>query len=78
MVKCVFDPPPPPPMPSVGASERPPLGLKPKITHDIQRTLEILEAMSRYASAGIPIPLQWVQELADLYPYQRADHFRKD
>ena len=72
MVKCVFDPPPTPPMPSVGAPERPPLGLKPKAIHDTTRALDILDAIERYARAKMPVPVEWVFELKELYPWRRS------
>lgn len=52
--------------------KRPPLGLMPKNLHDVKRALDILDAMERYASVQKPIPLEWVQELKMLYPYERT------
>jgi hypothetical protein len=37
-------------------------GLKPKKIHDQQRLLEIIDAMSRYASTGNAIPAEWFAE----------------
>lgn len=44
----------------------PPLGLKPKWIHDLQRRREIFEAMERYSDAGKPIPREWIDELREL------------
>jgi hypothetical protein len=52
-------------------SAKPPLGLKPKNIHDTVRALDILDAMQRYASANMPVPLEWVLELKELYPWRR-------
>jgi hypothetical protein len=51
---------------------RPPIGLMPKAIHDTKRALSILEAMDRYATAAKPVPIEWVQELATLFPSQRS------
>ena len=45
---------------------KPPLGLKPKWVHDMQRKIEILEAMERYCDAEVPIPKEWLRELIEL------------
>jgi hypothetical protein len=50
---------------------RPPLGLMPKTIHDTKRALSILEAMARYATASQPVPIEWVHELTELFPFQR-------
>ncbi len=52
-------------------AKRPPLGLMPKNIHDTKRVLDILDAMERYASAGMPAPVAWVLELKELYPWRR-------
>lgn len=45
----------------------PPIGLRPEKLaeemHQRSRCIEILEAMSRYSSAGKPVPHEWVTEL---------------
>lgn len=46
---------------------RPPLGLVPRKIRTEQRITEIVDAMSRYASAGKPVPAHWIQELQDLW-----------
>jgi len=51
---------------------RPPVGLMPKTIHDTKRALSILDAMERYATAAKPVPVEWVHELATLFPYQRS------
>ena len=42
---------------------KPPLGLVPRFIVVEKRTVEILEAMIRYASAGYRIPQEWREEL---------------
>ncbi|WP_157645659.1 hypothetical protein [Burkholderia ubonensis] len=43
---------------------KPPLGLVPKYIHDERRMKEILGAIERYSDAGLPVPVEWVQELS--------------
>ena len=45
------------------AAAKPPLGLTPRWLIEEQRTMAILEAMHRYAVAGLPIPEEWTDEL---------------
>lgn len=55
-------------------AEKPPLGLRPKwiydqsrfIETDKLRSIEILEAMMRYAEVQKPIPFDWIRELEQL------------
>jgi hypothetical protein len=42
---------------------KPPLGLTPRWSLDLQRTREILAAMDRYVEAGLVIPEEWTDEL---------------
>ena len=44
--------------------ERPPLGLRPKWVHDLERQSEIMGAINRYLEAGKTPPEEWVLELA--------------
>lgn len=53
------------------SSEKPPLGLRPRWIVDALRIREILEAMDRYNSAGVPIPTDWSDELNELFEAQR-------
>ena len=43
--------------------QKPPLGLRPKFIVAEGRTVEILEAMKRYAERGMEIPQEWRDEL---------------
>ncbi|MBR4614870.1 MAG: hypothetical protein IKO55_04635 [Kiritimatiellae bacterium] len=45
--------------------EPPPLGLMPRKIHVQRRTVDILEAMLRYVSAGLAIPDEWKDELSE-------------
>lgn len=47
-------------------SQKPPLGLKPRYIHDVERIDEILCAIERYTDANMSIPKSWVNELRDL------------
>lgn len=42
-----------------------PIGLKPKWVHDFHRSIDIIDAIHRYVSAGLIPPIEWVEELAD-------------
>ena len=41
---------------------KPPLGIMPKYIHDEKRIDEILDAISRFGSAGVSIPVKWIEE----------------
>jgi len=43
--------------------KKPPIGLKPKHIHDMERQIEILSAMKRYVKNGKTIPMEWINEL---------------
>jgi len=44
----------------------PPIGLKPRDIHDMERTEAILQAMLRYIEADVSIPMDWKEELDEL------------
>lgn len=46
--------------------EKPPLGLKPRHVHDMERFVEIADAIHRYLAAGKSIPDEWIEELNDI------------
>ena len=43
-----------------------PLGIEPRVIWKSKRINDILDAMERYATAKVPIPVEWVEELKDL------------
>lgn len=45
----------------------PPLGLTPRWIRDMERFEEIISAMKRYSQAGMPIPIEWIEEVDELY-----------
>lgn len=45
---------------------KPPVGLKPRKTHDLTRIREISSAIERYVDAEKQIPADWLKELGDL------------
>lgn len=45
---------------------KPPIGLKPKYIHDIERIKEIIDAMKRYSENNISIPVEWIDELVSI------------
>ena len=47
--------------------KKPPLGITPKNIHDLMRVEEIITAMKRYSNEEIPIPIEWITELHDLF-----------
>jgi hypothetical protein len=46
--------------------KKPPLGLRPKWIVDELRLKEIKEAIKRYISEGMEIPIEWVTEYNEL------------
>jgi len=46
--------------------EKPPIGLKPKWIHDLNRMAEVLESIARYARDQKPIPEEWLEEAHEL------------
>ena len=46
---------------------KPPLGLTPRWIRDVERFEEIISAMKRYSQAGMPIPIEWIEEVDELY-----------
>lgn len=47
--------------------KKPPLGLKPKRIHDLERSVEIREAIERYSKFGKEIPEEWIKEYCELF-----------
>ncbi|MDD4775886.1 MAG: hypothetical protein PHG75_05205 [Syntrophomonas sp.] len=47
-------------------NELPPLGLAPKWVWQGKRITEIIEAMNRYITADLEIPIRWVEEYNEL------------
>lgn len=43
--------------------KKPPIGLIPRWTHDMQRAMDLVNAIDRYADADMPIPKEWIDEL---------------
>lgn len=46
---------------------KPPIGLTPRWIRDMERFEEIISAMERYSEAGVPIPIEWIEEVDELY-----------
>ena len=46
--------------------EKPPVGLRPKKYADIERKLEILEAMIRYVRSSKKVPSEWIEEFIEI------------
>lgn len=44
-----------------------PLGLTPRWIREEERFKEITSAMIRYSLAKLPIPLEWITEVEELY-----------
>lgn len=47
--------------------KKPPLGLEPRDVHEEYRIMDIFAAMKRYSMAEMVIPLEWIEELDDLF-----------
>lgn len=45
----------------------PPIGIMPRDIHDHVRGDSILAAMERYSEEGLAVPLEWVNELQDIW-----------
>ena len=57
---------------------KPPLGVKPRHIHDVERIDDLVSAIARYISAGYAIPSEWVDELTELcerYPKNKNNSF---
>ena len=52
---------------------KPPIGITPRWLLDEERAIEIKQAITRYNEADYPIPIEWVQELNEIY--ERLDKF---
>lgn len=44
-----------------------PLGITPRWLLDEERAIEIEQAIARYNEADYPIPVEWIQELNEVY-----------
>ena len=44
----------------------PPIGIKPRRIHDLQRLTELFAAVLRYMEAEKKVPEEWVDEIRDL------------
>ena len=47
-------------------SKKPPIRLKPKKDHLLERLHEVRSAIVRYCDAELPIPVEWVEEYNEL------------
>ena len=47
--------------------KRPPIGIKPQITHDLIRLDELQAAMLRFIEVDRPVPHKWTCEYLELY-----------
>jgi hypothetical protein len=52
--------------------ERNPIGITPRYIHDELRCVSLVEAMMRYAHAGLRIPKDWIEELEHLNSRKEA------
>lgn len=57
----------------VTGEKKPPLGLMPREIHDMNRGLEILDAMKRYIESDKTIPKEWFEELQYSHGEPNAD-----
>ena len=48
-------------------SNKPPIGITPRWLLDEERAIEIEQAIARYNEADYPIPIEWIQELNEVY-----------
>ena len=52
--------------------KKPPIGLKPRRLHDLQRRHDIYDAILRFTAADVAVPEEWVYELITLEPHRRS------
>ena len=45
---------------------KPPFGVKPRAVHDQSRLSDLFHAVLRYMTDGSAIPLEWIDEIAEL------------
>tara|TARA_R110002020_G_scaffold158216_2_gene341292 strand:- start:424 stop:588 length:165 start_codon:yes stop_codon:yes gene_type:complete len=45
---------------------KPPIGLKPKKYHSLERLNEVRSAIVRYYEAELPMPVEWIEEYNEL------------
>lgn len=45
---------------------KPPLGLRPRYIAELQREVEVVDAIRRYLSVGLPVPIDWIAEYNEL------------
>lgn len=50
---------------------KPPLGVMPRFLHDELRMKDLTDAIRRYIEAGLAYPIEWEQELHELYERYR-------
>lgn len=48
-------------------TQKPPIGLKPRYVHDMERFRDIAAAMKRFSVAQKPVPQEWIDEMLDIY-----------
>ncbi|WP_449600328.1 hypothetical protein [Paenibacillus sp. Marseille-Q9583] len=53
-------------------SAKPPLGLRPRYIAELQREVEIVDAVKRYMDAGYPVPTEWMAEYNELAKRREA------
>ena len=47
--------------------KKPPIGITPRWLLDEERAIEIEQAIARYNEADYSIPVEWIQELNEVY-----------
>jgi hypothetical protein len=50
---------------------KPPIGLKPKKYHSLERLNEVRSAIVRYYDNELPIPVEWIKEYNELLNQNR-------
>lgn len=51
---------------------QPPIGIIPLVNHNAMRLNALMDTLQRYAEAGSPAKVQWVQEVKSLIEYERS------
>lgn len=53
--------------------KKPPLGLRPRLFHNEQRYQEVIQAISRYWNADMPLPIEWITEYNELLAWLKEN-----
>jgi len=56
--------------------DAPPIGIRPAWSWNEERMMDLIDAISRYRTAGISIPHEWLEELKHVIQYTRVKELK--